>query len=65
MRCVELVLIWNVGGVGAVYDGRDSKGLAKWMEGVMGGMGIVERELCGWSKGWVGWRKEDVGMRVR
>ena len=53
MRCVELVLIWNVGGVGAVYDGRDSKGLAKWMEGVVGGMAIVER--VAWFIKRVGW----------
>ena len=43
MRCVEWVSIWIVGDVGAVYDGRNGKGLAKWMEGVVGGMAIVER----------------------
>ena len=40
---MELVSIWIVGGGGAVYDGRDGKRLAKWMEGVVGGMAIVER----------------------
>ena len=39
--------------VGAVYDGRDSKGLAKWMEGVVGGMAIVERVV--WFIKRVGW----------
>ena len=53
MRCVELDSIWIVGGVGAVYDGRDSKGLAKWIEGVVGGMAVVER-VARFIKG-VGW----------
>ena len=53
MRCVELVSIWIVGGVGAVYDGRDSNGLVKWMEGVVRGMAIVERDA--WFIEGVGW----------
>ena len=59
MRCVELVANWVIGDVGAVYDGRDSKGLAKWMEAVTGGIAILERErerereMCGSSKGLV------------
>ena len=44
MRCVELVANWVIGDVGAVYDGRDSKGLAKWMKAVRGGIAILERE---------------------
>ena len=44
-RCVELVSIWIVGGVGAVYEGRDSKGSVKWVEGVVGWHG-GGRESC-------------------
>ena len=50
---MELVSIWIVGGVGAVYDGRDGKRLAKWKEGVVGGMAIVER--VAWLIKRVGW----------
>ena len=38
MRCVELVAEWIIGDVGAVYEGGDSEGLAKWMEGGVGGV---------------------------
>ena len=43
---MELVADWIIGDVGAVYGGGDSKGLAKWMEGGVGGIAIVERGSC-------------------
>ena len=62
MECVELVANRIIGDVGAVCEGRDSKGLAKWAEGVVGGIAMVEGVV--WFIERVGWRKQGIEMRV-